>query len=141
MAQHRTAGGGKAMSDHPRFPYTMRAAMQKLIADEVTMTLSAFHEQKPYGSIEHAITAYAEQLGDFELDDVRRGFRAARVMATVLAPTPPQVRVCIAEVWRARQELPPDEAFVMGEFPESLREFYTKRLDTLPLYAGRNEDA
>lgn len=122
--------------EHPRFPYTMRAAMQELITEEVTMTLSGYHEERPYVSLEHAITAYAEQLADFDLDDVRRGFRAARVMATVLAPTPSQVRVCIAEVWRARQELPPDKEFVMGEVPEWLHEFHTKKLDAPPQYAA-----
>ncbi len=125
------------MSDHPRFPYGMRGALQELITDEVTMTLSGFHEERPYVSLAHAITAYAEQLADFDLDHIRRGFRAARVMATVLAPTPSQVRVCVAEVWRAGQELPPDEEFVLGEFPESLREFHTKRLDAPPPYAGQ----
>lgn len=124
------------LREHPRFPYGMGRALQELIADEVVMTLSAYHEQKPYGSIDHAVTAFAEQLADFDLEDIQKGFRAARVMATVLAPTPSQVRACVGEVWRARQEIPPDEQFVMGEFPESLREFYRKHLDAPPEYAG-----
>lgn len=118
----------------------MRAVLQEVITEEVTMTLSGFHEMRPYVSLAHAISAYAEQLSEFVLDDIRAGFRTARAHARILAPTPTQVRACVVEVWRARQELPPDDReTVLGEFPPALREFYEKKLDAPPVQAGAED--
>ena len=128
--------------NHPRFPYGMARDVQLVIADEVAITLGGYPERRTHASLEHAITAYAELLEPFIPIDIREGFRLARAQATQLAPTPSQVRLCVAAAYRDRQSLP-DEASddePLGEFPEELRQFYRGKLDAPPAHAGVEGD-